>query len=99
MQQITHFFKRFNQALQPLWNRGMPPEVTISLDVAWPLLFIPIALVNQLLTPHLAWMVLFIVLSGVYLLALFWVRIQSPHIELQRTQQGSILVAGDSLSE
>lgn len=99
MQQITHFFKRFNQALQPLWNRGMPPEVTISLDVAWPLLFIPIALVNQLLTPHMAWMVLFIVLSGVYLLALFWVRIQSPHIELQRTQQGSILVAGDSLSE
>ena len=76
MQQITHFFKRFNQALQPLWNRGMPPEVTISLDVAWPLLFIPIALVNQLLTPHLAWMVLFIVLSGVYLLALFWVRIR-----------------------
>lgn len=87
------------QHLHSLWNRGLPPHVNIALDVGWPLLFIPIALINQLLTPHLAWLVLLVVLTGIYALAWFWVHRQALRINLERTQQGAILVAGDRLSE
>lgn len=99
MQRISRLPKPTNPQFQTIWNQGLPPACSITLDVSWPLFFIPIALVNQLLTPHLAWMVLFVVLVGVYALSYFWVRSQAQRIALSRTQQGSMLVAGDTLTE
>ncbi len=105
MPQIIAFLRQLKnqihlkQRLTSLWNRGLASNVTLELDTNWPLIFIPIVLINQLLTPHLVWMVLFIVLCGMYGIAFLWVRGQAQLVDLERTQKGALLVAGDTLNE
>ena len=80
-------------------NRDMPENTTIGLQVWWPLVLIPVVLVNQLLTPHAVWMALLIVLIGIYATGYAWVRHQAPLVTTLRERVGVILVAGDTLRE
>ncbi len=80
-------------------NRDMPANVTIRFQVWWPLLILPIAFINQLLTPHPVWIALLITLGGLYGIAYAWVRHQAPYVSALRERVGAILVAGDTLRE
>jgi uncharacterized protein (DUF58 family) len=77
----------------------LPAHVRITHQVIWPLFLLPVALLNQLLTPHPVWIVLVVALFGMYGVALFWVRHQAPRVTLQRQRLGAVLVAGDALRE
>lgn len=90
---------RLTTALQQLWNRGLPPRILIRQQLLWPLLLLPIALINQLITPHPVWVVLIVALLGLYGTAILWVRAQATEITLERKRIGSVLVAGDQLEE
>ncbi|MEZ4868409.1 MAG: DUF58 domain-containing protein [Caldilineaceae bacterium] len=85
--------------ITPLWNQGLPPEVRITHYILWPLLLTPLLLLNQLVTPHPVWVVLIVVLVGLYGVALVWVRSQALAVTLTRRRTGSLLVAGDELVE
>lgn len=80
-------------------NRDMPEDRWIELRIGWPLLLIPIMLVNQLVAPHLVWVVLIVALSGFYLTGYWWVKYQTPGLALSRKRVGALLVAGDMLQE
>ena len=80
-------------------NRGLPANRRIALRIGWPLWLLPIIFLNQLLAPHMVWMVLGIVLTGLYGLAYLWAREQMPRVTLTRRRVGTILVAGDVLAE
>ena len=80
-------------------NRGLPASVQIRIKVRWPLLLIPLALINQIFAPHPVWIVLFIALLGFYIVSLMWVRTQAPLVTVARERIGTILVAGDILHE
>ncbi len=82
-----------------LWNHGLPPHVRITHRVIWPLFIIPIALLNQIVTPHPIWLVLLIMLAGMYGLSYYWVRSQAQAVTLRRVRIGTLLVAGDILRE
>lgn len=102
MEQIVKFLtdlRRRIPALTTLWNRGLPSHVRITHRVIWPLFIVPFALLNQLLTPHPIWIVLFIAIGGIYGIGLYWVRSQAQRVTLQRTRIGTLLVAGDALRE
>ena len=80
-------------------NRGLPANRRIALRVGWPLWLLPVILLNQLLAPHIVWMVLGIVLTGLYGLMYAWVHSQAPNVTVDRRRVGTILVAGDELIE
>ncbi len=80
-------------------NRGLPENRRIRLRIGWPLWLLPIIYLNQLLAPHMVWMVLAITLTGLYGLAYLWARGQAPVVSLTRRRVGAILVAGDMLVE
>jgi uncharacterized protein (DUF58 family) len=80
-------------------NRGLPENRRIRLRVGWPLWLLPVIYLNQLLAPHVVWMALAIMLTGIYSLAYLWARSQAPVISLKRRRIGAILVAGDILAE
>jgi uncharacterized protein (DUF58 family) len=80
-------------------NRGLAAGRQIELRIGWPLVVLPIVLLNQLLAPHLVWVVLGMTLLGLYVFGYFWVRTQTPVVSLERRRQGAILVAGDTLQE
>lgn len=80
-------------------NRDLAPDRQISLQIAWPLWLLPLVLLNQLIAPHVVWVVLLIALCGFYVVGYFWVRVQTPALTLTRRRVGSILVAGDLLQE
>ena len=65
----------------------------------WPLVILPIALVNQILAPHAVWLVLVIALTGLYGIGLLWVRVQAPKVVALRERTGTLLVAGDTLRQ
>jgi len=95
-----NFLKLWRQGLLGQWlNRGLPANRRILLRVGWPLWLLPVIFLNQLLAPHMVWMVLGITLTGLYGLAYLWARRQSPYITLNRRRVGTILVAGDVLAE
>ncbi len=85
--------------IRSLLSRGLTDGTVISLQLGWPLLLLPIFVVNQLLTPHPVWTVLIITLVGLYSLGYWWLRELCGAVELVRTQQGAILVAGDTFAE
>lgn len=85
--------------VQRLWNRGLPDHVRIRHTILWPLLLTPLVLLNQLVTPHPVWVVLLVTLVSLYAIALFWVRHQAVLVTLARRRTGTLLVAGDELSE
>lgn len=95
---LTDLWRRI-PALATLWNRGLPAHVRITQRVIWPLFLVPLALLNQLLTPHPIWIVLFIAIGGIYGLGLYWVRSQAQNVTLHRARIGTLLVAGDALRE
>ena len=80
-------------------NRGLPSDRWIRLRITWPLWLIPIIFLNQLVAPHVVWVVLLIALCGFYGVGYWWVRMQTPALGLVRRRVGSILVAGDLLRE
>ncbi|MDQ3249510.1 MAG: DUF58 domain-containing protein [Chloroflexota bacterium] len=82
-----------------LWNRRLPPLVRIHHRVLWPLLIAPLALLNQLVTPHPIWLVLLVAIGGLYGLGYYWVRSQALTVTLHRARIGTLLVAGDALRE
>ena len=86
-------------ALTTLWNRGLPGHTRITHHLSWPLWLLPIALVNQLITPHPIWIVTFLVVAGVYAIGYYWVRSQAKRVTLTRKRVGTLLVAGDALRE
>ena len=94
-----HTVLHFRYHLHAFLNRGLPDGVGISLRVRWPLVILPFALINQILAPHPVWLALVIALTGLYGFGLFWVRSQAPNVTATRERTGSILVAGDTLSE
>ncbi len=93
----VHGWRHFG--LQSLWNRGLPPHIVIQSKLLWPLLLLPIILLNQLVTPHPIWVVLLVALAGLYTIALVWVRSLAEQVTMQRRRIGTLLVAGDELEE
>lgn len=92
-----HWWPRW--AVTRLWNRGLPPHVRITHTILWPLLLLPLLLLNQLVTPHPVWVVLLVTLVGLYLIGFLWVRDQAQRVTLTRRRTGVLLVAGDQLNE
>ncbi len=88
-----------NARFDRLWNRGLPDNVHIACTVRWPLVVLALLLVNQLLAPHPAWIILILVIAGLYAAGGFWMRQLARGLALTRTREGSILVAGDVLTE
>ncbi len=82
-----------------LWNRGLPTNVQITHRIIWPLFLVPLALLNQIVTPHPIWIVLLVMLTGMYSLGYYWVRRQAQNVTLRRVRIGTLLVAGDALRE
>jgi uncharacterized protein (DUF58 family) len=86
--------------LKNAWlNRGLPRAQRVALRVAWPLWLLPVILVNQILVPHAVWVVLLVMLGGLYGLGYLWARGQVGALRLTRRRMGAILVAGDVLQE
>ncbi|MEZ4714463.1 MAG: DUF58 domain-containing protein, partial [Caldilineaceae bacterium] len=77
----------------------MTSDARITLALRWPLLLIPLVLLNQLLTPHPVWVAILVTLLGLYALAWFWVRTQVDWVHVERRRDESLLVAGDLLHE
>jgi uncharacterized protein (DUF58 family) len=73
--------------------------VQITHKVIWPLFLFPLALLNQLVAPHPIWIVLSVMLAGMYGFGIFWVRTLAQHVRVKRARIGSVLIAGDSLRE
>lgn len=82
-----------------LLNYGMPEDVSIQMRTAWPLLLLPIAIVNQLLAPHPVWIVLGIVITGIYFVSIAWLRIQQSDVTLLRSRISTTVAAGEPLEE
>lgn len=87
------------RTLDAFWNRGVVSDAYISLSLRWPLLLIPIVILNQLLTPHTVWVAVLVTLVGLYALAWFWVRTQVDLVTVERRRTEELLVAGDLLHE
>lgn len=85
--------------MRRLLNRGLPEQSRIDLRIGWPLLLLPIVLLNQIFAPHPVWVVLSVTLAGLYALGYLWVRSLAPALEAARTRVSTILVAGDLLQE
>jgi uncharacterized protein (DUF58 family) len=96
-EQRAEEWRRFS--LMALWNRNLPAHVTIRPQLIWPLLLLPIVILNQLVTPHPIWVVLLVTLVGLYGIAIGWVRGLAEQVTVQRKRVGTILVAGDQLEE
>jgi uncharacterized protein (DUF58 family) len=77
----------------------MPANVQIRSKLSWPLALLPILLINQFFAPHVIWVVLLIVIGGLYAMGILWIRSQAPKVRLERMRVGTILVAGDILHE
>jgi uncharacterized protein (DUF58 family) len=86
-------------AIERFLNRGLPSTRRITLRIGWPLLLLPLVLLNQLLAPHPVWMALTLILSGLYGFGYLWARGQAAAVTLNRHRLGTILVAGDLLEE
>lgn len=93
--------RRFNpqRALDRLLNRQLPAGWRIELRSGWPLFFIPLLLVMQLLGPSPIWVALLVSLVGLYAIGYAWVRNQIEKIYFERNREGAMLVVGDELQE
>ena len=80
-------------------NRGLADDARLTLMMRWPLLLVPIFIVNQLLTPHRIWTALLVTISILYGIAYLWVRSQSGAISMSRRREGAVMLAGDPLLE
>jgi len=96
---FAHWLVPEKWRLTKLLNRDLPADRQITLQIYWPLFLLPLVLLNQLLTPHPVWITLAIVLVGLYALSYLWIRHLVWYVELVRERQGTIMVAGDLLTE
>ncbi len=99
MQPFRSWYNRFTAGLDSLLNRGLAPGRTLYLRLRWPLYLLPILLISQLLTPHPVFLILSITLLMFYVLGYFWTHSLAASVDVTRTRVGTILVAGDSLTE
>ena len=65
--------------------------------VSWPLLFVPVLAISQLISPSPIWMGLLVALICLYLFSYLWIRIQIGQLSFQRSHESQILVVGDEL--
>lgn len=91
--------RAWRTAARRVLNRNLPEHSQVDLRIGWPLLLLPIVLLNQIFAPHPVWVVLSVTLAGLYALGYLWVRSLAPALEVERTRVGTILVAGDLLQE
>ncbi len=87
----------WRQVFQHSWNRGLDADSRIRPLVSWPLLFVPVLLVSQLISPSPIWMGLLVALLSLYALAYLWLRTQIGQITLSRWHESRVLVVGDEL--
>lgn len=80
-------------------NRGLMAGTRVTLLIRWPLLLVPIFMLNQLLTPHRVWTALLVTILSLYALGYLWVRGQSGEILMSRRREGAVMLAGDPLVE
>lgn len=90
---------RFSRWSQRLLNANLDKDASIGLRVGWPLILLPIALINQILAPHPVWIVLLVSIAGVYAIAILWLRSQVKTLDLLRTRLNENVVAGEPLIE
>lgn len=92
--------QRFREVLRLSWfTRGLPEHASVEVRIRWPLYFLPLVLINQLLTPHPVWVVLFVVLVGLYGVGIYWVRQHAAHVMLSHSRLGTQLIVGDSFED
>ncbi len=101
MSRTSVITRRLNpqEALDRLLNRRVPAGWRIDLRNGWPLFFIPLLIVMQLLGPSPIWIALLICLVGLYAVGYAWVRNQVQQIYFERRREGAMLVVGDALQE
>ncbi len=80
-------------------QRGLPPGVTLTLRVRWPLAVLLLALVAQVAMPDPVWTTSAVTLLVLYVGSWLWVRALARGLTLERTRAGTLIVAGDTLEE
>ena len=94
--QLRHYPQR---ALDRFLNRDLPAGWRIELRSGWPLLFLPLLLVMQLLGPSPIWIALLVSLIVLYAISYAWIRNLNQQIFFERRREGAMLVVGDALQE
>lgn len=93
-------FSQLREVNSSVWmEKGLPDHASVRVRVRWPLYFVPLVVINQLLTPHPVWIVLFIALVGLYGSAIFWVRQLAHGVTLDHRRIGEQLLVGDTFEE
>ena len=87
------------RALDRLLNRNLPPQRRIELRAGWPLIFVPLLLLMQLLGPSEIWTALLVSLVVLHGIGYAWLRTLVILIRFERRREGTMLVVGDTLQE
>lgn len=96
---VLHLRHYPQRALARFLNRDLPAGWRIELRSGWPLLFLPLLLVIQLLGPSPIWIALLVSLIVLYAISYAWIRNLNQQIYFERRREGAMLVVGDALQE
>lgn len=101
MRQILRRFPplEISQRLSRLLGRGLPNHAAVTLRLRWPLWVLPAGLLVQLAIDDPVWTITSVAVLLLYLSGWLWVRVLARSVRLQRTRQGTLFVAGDTLEE
>lgn len=83
--------------VREIWNRGLGAHGTVAPNILWPLLFVPLLALSQLISPSFIWMGLITALIALYGLSYAWIRIQIKGLDFARTHDAEVRVVGDEL--